>query len=90
MRNFAKRYKLLAVSITQAGDSANGKAILSRGDIDNSNVGIPGASDLMIGIGASHEQEISGERTLSFPKQKISGNKMPIPVFFNMKTMRVE
>lgn len=90
MRNFAKRYDLLSVSVTQAGDSANGKTILTRGDIDNSNVGIPGTADLMLGIGATAEQEAEGVRTLSFPKNKISGNKNPLLVNFNTHNMRVE
>lgn len=90
MRNFAKRYNLLSVSVTQAADSATGKAVLGRGDIDGSNVGIPGTADLMLGIGATEEQEFQGTRTLSFPKNKISGNKQPIMCFFNHNTMRVE
>lgn len=90
MRNFAKRYGILSVSVTQAADSATGKAVLGRGDIDGSNVGIPGSADLMLGIGATEEQEFTGSRTLSFPKNKISGNKQPIMCFFNHDTMRVE
>jgi len=90
MRNIAKKYNILTVSLTQAGDSANGKTILTRGDIDSSNVGIPGTADLMLGIGATAEEEGRGVRTLSFPKNKISGNKRPIKCFFNTKTMRVE
>lgn len=90
MRNFAKRNDLLSVSVTQAADSATGKAILGRGDIDNSNVGIPGTADLMLGIGATQEQEVAGTRTLSFPKNKISGNKTPIQVFLNHTNMRIE
>lgn len=90
MRNFAKKYDLLSISVTQAGDSATGKAILNRGDIDNSNVGIPGTADLMLGIGATEDQELAGIRVLSFPKNKISGNKSPLQVTFNTKTMRVE
>ena len=90
MRNFAKQYNLVSISITQAGDSADGKAVLSRGDIDNSNVGIPGTTDLMLGIGATFAQEFEGVRTLSFPKNKIGGAKSPLQVFFNTKNMRVE
>ena len=90
MRNFAKRHSLLAISITQAADSADGRAVLGRGDIDNSNVGIPGTADLMLGIGATQQQEFEGVRTLSFPKNKISGQKQPLQVFFNHKTMRVD
>jgi predicted ATP-dependent serine protease len=90
MRNLAKRHNIISISITQAGDSADGKAILGRGDIYGSNVGIPGTTDLMLGIGATTQQEIDGIRTLSFAKNKVSGNKSPIQVFFNTTTMRVE
>lgn len=90
MRNWAKHYKLLSVSVTQAADSATGKAVLGRGDIYMSNVGIPGTADLMMGIGATSEQEFDGVRTLSFPKQKISGNKQPLMIFLNHDNMRVE
>jgi len=90
MRNFAKKYSLVSVSVTQAADSADGKAILNRGDIDSSNVGIPGTADLMLGIGATAEDEFNGYRTLSFAKNKVSGNKRPVKVFFNTTTMRVE
>ena len=90
MRVFAQKYGLLSISITQAADSATGKAVLGRGDIDNSNVGIPGTADLMLGIGATEDQEFSGKRTLSFPKNKISGQKNPLEVMVNHKNMRVE
>ena len=90
MRNFAKKDNLLSISITQAADSANGKAILGRGDIDGSNVGIPGSCDAMLGIGANQEQEFQGLRTLSLAKNKIGGDKTPTNVFFNTKIMRVE
>ncbi|MCP5006225.1 MAG: hypothetical protein GY941_20140 [Planctomycetes bacterium] len=90
MRNFAKKYSILSVSVTQAADSANGKAILNRGDMDNSNIGIPSTLDLMIGMGATQEQEFDGIRTLSFPKNKVSGNKTPINIRLNTTNMRVE
>ena len=85
IRNIAKAFNIVAISITQAG-----KAILNRGDIDNSNVGIPGTADLMLGVGATQEQEFNGQRTFSFPKNKVSGNKQPILATFNTKTMRME
>jgi len=90
MRNVGKKHDIVSISITQAGDSADGKAILGRGDIYGSNVGIPGTTDLMLGIGATTQQEIDGIRTLSFAKNKVSGNKSPIQVFFNTTTMRIE
>jgi archaellum biogenesis ATPase FlaH len=89
MRNFGKKYNKVMVSITQAGDSATGKAILQRGDIDFSNVGIPATADLIIGIGATEDDEANGFRVLSFTKNKISGNKSPIRCRFDTHLMRV-
>jgi hypothetical protein len=72
-RNLAKRHSLLVVSITQAGESAEGKAVLGRDDIDFSKTGIPAQVDLMIGIGADDTMERHGIRTISLPKNKLSG-----------------
>ena len=72
-RNLAKKYSLLVVSVTQAGESAEGKAILGRDDIDFSKTGIPAQVDLMIGIGADSTMEAHGIRTISLPKNKLSG-----------------
>lgn len=90
MRNLAKRYGLVSVSVAQGADSADGRAVLQRGDVDNSNVGLPGATDLMLGIGATQEMEMNGTRCLSFCKNKVSGQKTPVTVFFNTKIMRME
>lgn len=79
-RNLAKRHKLLVVSITQAGDSASGKRVLTRGDVDFSNVGIPGQCDLMVGVGADELMEQQNVRVFSFPKNKISGDHHPLTV----------
>lgn len=79
-RNLAKSKSVLVVSVTQAADSASGKTVLSRGDVDGSNVGIPGQIDLMIGLGATEDMERLNQRVLSFPKNKVSGNHNPIPI----------
>jgi archaellum biogenesis ATPase FlaH len=90
MRNIGKQYNILPVSLTQAADSATGKLILSRGDIDFSNVGIPGTADLLIGIGATEELESQGYRMISFVKNKLSGIKTPLKVKFDPRYSRVE
>ena len=72
-RNLAKKYGLLVVSVTQAGESAEGKPVLGRDDIDFSKTGIPAQVDLMIGIGADATMEQHGLRTISLPKNKLSG-----------------
>jgi archaellum biogenesis ATPase FlaH len=72
-REWAKRYSCVVVSVTQAGDSASGKAILDLGDVDFSNTGIPSQADLMVGLGATDQNKMRGEVVLSLPKNKISG-----------------
>lgn len=83
MRNIAKRYGAAAFSITQAGDSASGKSILDMGDVDGSNTGIPGACDVLLGIGATEEQKAQGIRVLSLSKNKLGGVHDSFPVRFN-------
>jgi archaellum biogenesis ATPase FlaH len=89
VRNMAKRRNIPIISVSQASDSASGKAVLGRGDVDSSNVGLPGQVDLMIGIGATEEMEARGQRTLSFPKNKISGEKVPLGIQFDYRLMKV-
>ena len=72
-RTWAKRYSCVVVSVTQAGDSASGKAVLDLGDVDYSNTGIPAQADVMIGMGASEAQAKAGEVVISLPKNKVSG-----------------
>lgn len=72
-RSIGSRHKLLVVSVTQAGDSAEGKLVLNQGDVDFSNTGIPSAVDVMIGIGVNEEKEKLGYRVLSLPKNKTGG-----------------
>lgn len=82
-RNLAKKYDLVCINVTQAGDSAEGKLNLGMGDVDFSNTGIPGAMDLMIGVGVNEDLERMAMRRLSFPKNKVSGLKEPLDVSIN-------
>jgi len=79
-RNLAKSMGVVVISVSQAADSASGKRVLNRGDVDSSNIGIPGQMDVMIGIGADDEMEKMGMRMLSFPKNKISGRHNPLEI----------
>jgi len=72
-RNLGKRHKLVVISVTQAGDSASGKAVLDMGDVDSSNTGIPAQADVMVGIGGTEDDVERGWRVLSLPKNKRSG-----------------
>ena len=71
-RQWAKRYSCVVVSVTQAGDSAEGKSILEMGDVDYSNTGIPAQADVMIGLGANKQNKARGEIVMSLPKNKVS------------------
>jgi len=72
-RNWAKGYSCVVVSVTQAGDSASGKAALDLGDIDYSNTGVPAQADVMIGLGGTEHHRAAGELIISLPKNKVSG-----------------
>lgn len=73
VRNIAKRRDLVAISVTQAGDSAEGESILGMGDVDSSNTGIPGACDVLLGVGANEQQKRDGIRVMTLIKNKVSG-----------------
>lgn len=80
IRTLAKKYNVATISVTQAGDSADGKAVLDMGDVDFSNTGIPAQADLMVGIGVTDELEMAGHRYLSLPKNKLGGVHESFPV----------
>jgi archaellum biogenesis ATPase FlaH len=80
VRNLGKSNDVLMVSVTQAGDSASGKATLDMGDVDSSNTGIPAQTDVMVGVGATADDEASNRRILSLPKNKRSGRHEFFPV----------
>lgn len=74
-RNLAARYKFAGLGVTQAGDSGDGKIFLDMGDVDNSNTGLPGACDLMVGIGADKSLHDTNRRGISLPKNKLGHSK---------------
>lgn len=90
-RNLAKSRNSVVISLTQAGDSANGKPFLSfEVDIDSSKTGIPGAIDLAIGIGATEEYKRAGLRGISLSKNKLGGKHDTFLCRFNTITGVVE
>lgn len=91
MRNFAKRTSTLAISVTQAGDSAEGKACIEfSSDIDSSKTGIPGAIDLAIGVGGTREDLAHGTRTINISKNKLGGRHEYFQVTVDTKTGQVQ
>jgi len=74
MRRMAKQYDLLAVSVTQAADTASGVLALDRNHVDSSKIGFAATLDLLLGIGVNYEYRRTGRRSLStIGKNKISG-----------------
>jgi hypothetical protein len=82
-RNLGKKHNVLFFNITQAGDSARNKIFLDTGDVDFSNVGIPGQMDLMIGFGATDEMVKNNERGIALCKNKISGDHSELIIRVN-------
>lgn len=80
VRNLGKEANVLAISVTQAGDSASDKLILEQGDVDFSNTGIPAQADLMVGIGVNAQHEAEGLRVFNLPKNKIGAVHESFPV----------
>ena len=89
-RAIAKEFKILVVSITQAGDSASGKVYLDMSDVDNSKTGIPGAVDLMIGLGQDLAMRRNNMMGISLPKNKLGGNHDQFQVSVDFKTGVIE
>jgi hypothetical protein len=89
LRELSKKLELVSFSVTQAGGSADNKAVLNMSDLDWNKTGVQGACDLMIGIGATDMMLQQGTRILSFPKNKINGNKETLDVVFQTDIVRV-
>ena len=80
MRTIGKKYGVLMVSVTQAGESASNKLVLEQTDVYMSNTGVPGSADLMIGLGMDQDFEYNNRRMINLPKNKISGLHRYFPV----------
>lgn len=80
LRYLAKKYQILVIAVTQGAESSIGKAVLGRADVYFSKIGVPGAVDLMIGVGATEEMEENGDRMYSLVKNKIGGVRGHFPV----------
>lgn len=82
MRNIAKKYNVLVISSTQAGDSGEGKKLLTMGDVDFSNTGVAAQADVLIGIGGDALDMQEGRRIINISKNKLSGIHQNFPVKF--------
>lgn len=82
VRDLGKKHGIVVLSVSQAGESAEGKAILGMTDIDSSKTGLPAAADVLIGIGATQEHVATGYRVLTLCKNKVNGNHDSLTVRF--------
>lgn len=89
VRNIGKKKSVVMISVTQAGDSADGKAVLEMGDVDYSNTGIPAQADVLLGIGMDATLEAEGRRMMSLCKNKLSGRHEAFPVSITPALSRV-
>jgi len=81
VRELGIAYNAATMSVTQAGESAHHKLCLQQNDIEWSNTGIPGAADLLVGIGVDPEYDAQNKRMLSLPKNKVNGRHGAFPVW---------
>lgn len=72
-RNLARRHNVLVVSVTQASETARNTLVLNSGDIDGSNIGMPGACDIMVMIGMNDDYYLRDLRRLTLVKNKRGG-----------------
>lgn len=82
-RTIGKKKGVLVWSVTQGADSARTKLQMDTGDVDSSNVGIPAQADVLLGVGADEAMLAENIRSLSLPKNKISGNHDCFPIRVN-------
>jgi replicative DNA helicase len=78
-RNRLARYGLVGVSVTQANDRSDrpgqdSQEWLTMADCDSSRTGLPGQTDLMIGVGGKAEQIARGQRAISICRNKLSSD----------------
>jgi len=72
-REMAKKYDTRVIALGQADSQAEGKLVLTKNNLDNSKVGIPGECDWMLGIGQSLDEGMEGTRCASICKNKLTG-----------------
>lgn len=80
-RRFAKKYNLLAVTVTQANDKATNQLVLDRSHVADSKIGYSTQIDLLIGLGLNDTYEMYNQLHVSLKgKNKLSGKHIAFPV----------
>lgn len=88
-REVAKKHGVLAIGTTQAGDSAEGKRLLTMGDVDFSNTGVPAACDVLAGMGGTEDDVSRGTRFMNLSKNKIGARHESFPLQLNAPLSRL-
>jgi archaellum biogenesis ATPase FlaH len=73
VRDLGRKHNVLAVSVTQGAESARDQLVLNSGDVDGSNIGIPGACDIMVMVGVNDEYYANDLRKVTLTKNKRGG-----------------
>jgi len=73
LRTLAAKHNCVVLGVTQAGESAQNKAVLSMSDIDSSKTGLQGACDILLLMGNTPQLEADNRRCLTLAKNKVSG-----------------
>lgn len=89
LRDIAASCDCVILGITQAGDSAQDKAILSMSDIDSSKTGFQGACDVLLLMGMSPQLESQNRRCLTLAKNKVTGDHTSWYVNINPQLSRI-
>lgn len=88
-RRLCKKYPIVLISFTQAGDSGSNKLVLDMGDTYQSNTSFPGDVDVFIGLGTNEAYTASNRRMINLAKNKISGNHIHFPVMIDTSISKV-
>lgn len=89
VRELGIEFGCVTISVTQAGESAEGRLTLGMSDVEWSNTGIPGAADLMIGLGVNDEFNGRSQRMLNICKNKLKNWHGHFPVVIDPQQTRV-
>jgi len=90
MRDMGKRYGVTCISVTQAGDEVQGRAVLHYRDVQYSKVGFAGPFDLMIGVGATKDMQNLNQLCMSVSKNKFNGKHVSVMGRVSRQTSKIK
>ena len=90
LRQLAKKHDCVMIAVTQAGAEAEGKLVLTPNHIDGSKTGIPGACDVLVGMGADDQYLEANMRRLKLAKNKTGGGHGYLDISINPHLSRLQ